>query len=264
MGCIRPFVVWLSFLLLWVSTGCFAQQSPTNDAHGTQIVASQANSPATMPEGIKTATATTATRTSFLAIITNPNIAYILLLVGICGILFELLNPGFILPGVVGVVSLLLALYAFQLLPINYAGLALLVAGILFLIVEAFFTSGVLAVTGMAAFVVGSLFLLQKGVPGFHIAIEVILGVSIVVALFFLIVIHMAVRARLRPVVSGAEQLLNSVGEVASMDGNQTLVRVNGELWQVRSEQALYIGQKVIVKGREGLVLSVQPIQNDS
>lgn len=124
-------------------------------------------------------------RSQFLSIITDPNIAYFLLLAGICGLFFEFFNPGFVLPGVVGLISLLIALYALQLLPINYAALALIIFGVLFLLAEIFFPSGVLAVGGLTAFVFGSILLLEPSVPGFEIALSLIIGITIFLTIFF-------------------------------------------------------------------------------
>ncbi len=209
--------------------------------------------------GARVVTETADWRVQFLAVITDPNVAYILLLVGIYGLFFEFLNPGFVLPGVAGVISLLLALYAFQLLPINYAGLALILFGIGFLISEIFFTSGVLAIGGVVAFVFGSVLLLGPDAVGFRIAWSLIAGITAVTVVFFLVIVNMAMRARRRPIVSGREELIGSVGEIESIQEGLVLMRLGGELWQVRSKVPLLLKQKVIVTAREGLVLSVVP-----
>lgn len=272
MWCIRQSVVCLFFLLVWVVTlSCFAQQASVDKPHHMFLTLNQplpptekeiptaqpAKSNQSQPVAVHH---TINERSPFLAFITNPNIAYILLLIGICGLLFELLNPGLVFPSVIGVVSLVLALYAFSLLPINYIGLTLLLTGIISLVAEAFFATGIFAVVGITAFILGSLFLLQN-IPGFRIALGVILGASLVVALFFLIIIRMAIRSQRRPIVSGSEQLMGSIGTVVSIDPGQTLARIQGELWQIKSSQPLQVGQKVIVNSREGLVLSVNPVQ---
>lgn len=196
-------------------------------------------------------------RTQFLAVITNPNVAYILLLIGIYGLFFEFFNPGFVLPGVAGVIALLLALYALQLLPVYYAGLALIICGIAFLVSEAFFPSGVLGVGGVLAFFFGSLMLFNREIPGFGVALSVIIAVSLVTAVFFLLVINVAIRARFRPIVSGREELMNSEGEIVLVE-EKPLLRLRGELWQVKSKDPLLAGEKVIVIDREGLVLIVK------
>lgn len=199
-------------------------------------------------------------RTRFLAVITDPNIAYILFLLGIYALLFEFWNPGMVLPGIVGAIALLLALYAFQLLPVNYVGLSLIVLAISLFIAELFFPSGVLAIGGVVGFILGSLLLLPSNVPGFTISVAVILALGILTAAFFLLVINLAVRARLRPVVSGGEELINSVGIVSTIQGQYILVRLHGELWQARCATPLSVGQSVVVTARHGLIVSVQPL----
>lgn len=147
-------------------------------------------------------------RTSFLNIITDPNVAYMLMILGIWGIFFEFSNPGFVLPGVTGVIAILLALYAMQLLPINYAGLGLIVVGIAFMIAEAFLpTFGALGIGGVIAFIIGSILLLSNESPGYTIALPLIIGTAVASAGFFLFIINIAIKARSRPVVSGREQL---------------------------------------------------------
>lgn len=203
-------------------------------------------------------------RSTFLSIITDPNIAYILLLLGVYGIFFEFWNPGFVLPGVVGAISLFIALYAFQLLPINYVGLGLLLLGIGLIIGEIFFPSGVLVVGGLVAFVFGSIFLMDPATPSFHIAFSVILGVSLVTVMFFFGLISFVFRARRRPIVSGREELINSIGTIASINNDQILMRLRGELWQVICEQQLSIGEKVKVIQIQGLHLKVKPVLEDA
>ena len=207
--------------------------------------------------GLKIVQITPDWRAKFLAVITDPSIAYILLLVGIYGIFFEFANPGFVLPGVVGVICILLALYAFQLLPINYVGLGLILFGIAFMVSEAFMPSfGALGMGGIVAFVVCSILLLDKG-SGYAIGLPLIIAVSAVTAGFFLLIINMALRARFRPVVSGREELVGSEGVVIEDEKGRYRIRIRGELWQVKSSQSLQRGQKVKVIGREGLILIV-------
>jgi len=198
-------------------------------------------------------------RTKFLAVITDPSIAYILLLVGIYGLFFEFANPGFVLPGVAGIIALLLALYAFQLLPINYAGLGLIFLGIIFMVMEAFVPSfGAFGIGGIIAFIVGSVLLMDTDVPGYTIAWPIILSIAAVTAAFVLMIVNMALRARFRPVVSGSEELSDSVGEVVKgSDGRR--MRLRGEIWQISSEVELEDGQSVRVVGRNGLILQVEP-----
>ena len=142
-------------------------------------------------------------RTKFLTVITDPSVAYILLMIGFYGLLFEFINPGFIVPGVAGGICLLLALYAFQLLPINYAGLGLIVLGLAFIVGEAFLSSfGALGIGGVIAFVVGSVLLVRSDAPAFGIRWELIAGTAVVTLLFFLVILQMAFRAFQLPTIS--------------------------------------------------------------
>jgi len=199
-------------------------------------------------------------RSRLLAVITDPSIAYILMLLGIYGLLFEFYNPGLVLPGVVGGICLLVALYAFQLLPVNYAGLALIVLGIGFMVGELFVTSyGALGIGGVIAFVLGSVMLIETDIPGYDIPWTLIALVASVTAAFFLVVIGMAVRARRRPVVSGREELIGARGEIIEHANGQWWARVHGEIWKVRSHTDLHAGQSVRVTRIDGLVLEVRP-----
>jgi membrane-bound serine protease (ClpP class) len=199
-------------------------------------------------------------RSRLLAVITDPSIAYILMLLGIYGLLFEFYNPGLVLPGVVGGICLLVALYAFQLLPVNYAGLALIVLGIGFMVAELFVTSyGALGIGGVIAFVLGSVMLIETDIPGYDIPWTLIALVASVSAAFFLVVIGMALRARRRPVVSGREELIGARGEIIEHANGQWWARVHSEVWKVRSRAELHPGQSVRVTRIDGLVLEVQP-----
>src|SRR5215468_7636961 len=199
-------------------------------------------------------------RSRLLAVITDPSIAYILMLLGIYGLLFEFYNPGLVLPGVVGGICLLVALYAFQLLPVNYAGLALIVLGIGFMVGELFVTSyGALGIGGVIAFVLGSVMLIETDIPGYDIPWTLIASVSAVTAAFFLVVIGMALRARRQPIVSGREQLVGAPGEIMQQANGQWWARVHSEVWKVRSRDELRPGQKVHVTHVDGLVLEVEP-----
>src|SRR5690606_38989020 len=148
-------------------------------------------------------------KTRFLATITDPSVALILMMIGIYGLFFEFYNPGMVLPGVVGAISLILALFAFHLLPINYAGLALMALGIAFMVSEAFLPSfGVLGLGGVAAFGFGAVMLMDAELPGYGIPLSLIAALAVTSALFLFFVAGMAVRARKQPVVSGHEQLI--------------------------------------------------------
>lgn len=199
-------------------------------------------------------------RTRLLSVITNPSVAYILLLIGMYGLFFEFSNPGFGVPGIAGAICLLLALFAFQLLPVNYAGLGLIVLGIAFMVAEAFVPSfGVLGVGGVIAFVVGSVMLMDTELPGYGIPWRVVLPVTAVTALFVFMVAGLAIKSRRRKVVSGAEELPGSLGEVLADTEGEGWVHVHGETWRARSRAPLRRGQKVRVTRVDGLVLDVEP-----
>ena len=199
-------------------------------------------------------------RTQVLMVLTNPTVAYGLLLIGIYGLLFEGYNPGAVLPGVVGVICLLLALFAFQVLPVNYAGLALIAVGIGLVVAEAFVPSfGTLGLGGVIAFVIGSIMLFDSDVPGFGIAMPVIAGIATAGALVMVGAVWLFNRARLRPIVTGAEQIVGSFGVAeTSIDGAGT-VRLGGEVWNARASVPIPVGQRVRVTKMEGLLLHVEP-----
>jgi membrane-bound serine protease (ClpP class) len=199
-------------------------------------------------------------RSELLAVITNPNVAYILLLVGIYGLVLEFYNPGVLVPGVTGTISLLVALYAFQLLPINYAGLGLLLVGIGLIVAEAFAPSfGVLGIGGVTAFVIGSIMLLDTDVPGFGISWMLIGSLALVSAGIFLVVLMLLMRARRRAVVTGPEEMVGASGEVVEWSAHDGWVRTHGEIWKARSSRALEAGRKVRVAEIDDLTLVVEP-----
>ncbi len=199
-------------------------------------------------------------RSRLLVVIGNPGIAYILLLLGIYGLLYEFSSPGFVLPGVVGGICLLLALFALQLLPISYAGLALIFLGIGLMVAEAFLPSfGALGLGGVAAFVIGSVMLIDTDLPGYGIPLALIVPVAATTALFVFFVATLALRARRRPVTTGAEEMLGAEGEALEDIEAEGWARVHGELWRVRSGAPLAKGMRVKVKARDGLILDVEP-----
>jgi len=204
-------------------------------------------------------------RSHLLAIITDPSLAYMLLLVGVYGLFFEFAHPGFVLPGVAGVIALLLALFAFQLLPINYAGLGLIILGIAFMVGEVFVSSfGVLGIGGIIAFVFGSVMLIDTRVPGYGIPWSVIIPVATGSALFVFFVVRLAIRARNRPIVSGHNVLIGAYGEVLEGPEQEEWATVRGENWHIRSAAPLARGQKVRVIGVDGLILDVVPTTEDA
>lgn len=198
-------------------------------------------------------------RSRFLSVITNPNIAYILMLIGIYGLLLEFSNPGAIVPGTIGAISLLLALYAFQLLPINYAGMGLILLGVALMVGEAFEPSfGILGIGGLVAFVVGSIILMDTHAPGFGIEITVIITFAILSALIFIFVIGMAFKARRRPVVSGVEELLGGDAVVLNDFTQEGVVNIHSETWKAHTQTPLHKGQHVKITGTKGLILEVE------
>ena len=203
-------------------------------------------------------------RDELLATLTNPNVALILMMIGIYGLIFEFSNPGIVVPGVIGTISLLLALYAFQVLPINYAGVALILVGLGLMLGEAFVPSfGALGLGGIAAFVVGAVLLMDTEAPGFQLSWLVIVPFAIVSAGLFMVVFAMLLRSHRRAVVSGPEQMVGSVGDVIDWSGQQGQVRVHGEIWSARAGRPIRPGQAVRVAGRDGLVLIVEPAERE-
>ena len=202
-------------------------------------------------------------RTKILTVITDPNVAYILMLLGIYGLIYELANPGFILPGIVGTICLLLALYTFQILPINYAGLALIVLGISFLIAETFVPSfGALGIGGVIAFVVGSIILMDE--EGMRISLLLIGSTALVSAGFFLWVMSRLFAMRKKKVVTGAEEMIGITGEAMDDFTEQGRIWVHGESWQAQSTAPVKKGQKIEVIAKDGLLLKVKILQEDA
>ncbi|MFM0199371.1 nodulation protein NfeD [Paraburkholderia fungorum] len=229
-------------------------------------------------------------RSQFLAVITDPNVALVLLMIGMYGLFFEFANPGFVLPGVVGAISLLMGLFAMQMLPVNYVGLGLIFLGIAFLIGEAFLpTFGSLGFGGVAAFVIGALMLIDTDVPGYGIPLPLIAAVVVFSVAFVFGVSRLALRARRQPVVTGSEGLIGSVGVVldggllpegALLSGDATAhatanatvdapagatlagwAQVHGERWRVSSTAPVAAGHAVRVTARRGLTLTVVPAE---
>ena len=200
-------------------------------------------------------------RTRILGVITNPSVAYILILLGIYALIFEFTNPGLVLPGVVGAICVLLAMYAFHLLPVNYAGLLLIVLGIAFMVAEAFLPAfGSLGIGGLIALVLGSIILIDADtVPAsFEIPYTLIGGVAAASAAFLFFAIGMAVRNRRRPVVTGREQMIGAPAEALEDFEREGWARVHGESWRVRSNAPVRRGDRLQVKGIDGLILTVE------
>ena len=199
-------------------------------------------------------------RTELLAVITDPNVAFILMLIGVYGLIFEFLNPGAVAPGLIGSISLLVALYALNLMPINYAGAGLVLLGIGLMVAEAHIGSfGVIGIGGVIAFVIGAIMMFPSGAPGFALSLSVVAAATLITAALFLLVLTMLLRSRRRPVVTGKEGLLGAEGETVAWDGGEGRVRVHGEIWRARAGQPLQAGERIRVVEREGLVLVVEP-----
>ncbi|MFZ2852559.1 MAG: nodulation protein NfeD [Rhodocyclaceae bacterium] len=202
-------------------------------------------------------------RSRLLAVIGDPSIAYILLLLGLYGLIYEFMNPGMLFPGVVGGICLLLAVFALQLMPISYVGLALIVLGIAMMVAEAFLPSfGVLGIGGIVAFVLGSLMLIDTDLPAYGVSWMLIAPLAVSSALLAFFVGGMALRARRRPVLTGSEQLANSEGETLEDIAREGWARVHGERWWVQSRVPLARGTRVRVTARHGLTLEVEAIDS--
>ncbi len=200
-------------------------------------------------------------RSRFLGVITNPTLAYMLLLVGIYGLILEGYNPGALVPGVIGGISLLLALYAFQILPVNYAGLALMVLGFALIAVELFVPSfGILGIGGVIAVVFGSIILLDTDVPGFAINTGLIAAMGLFSALVFFAIIYLVTRSHRKPRVSGTEALVGHDAEsISDFANGRGRVHIEGEDWSAEGDESIRRGERVTIEAVDGLVLKVRP-----
>jgi membrane-bound serine protease (ClpP class) len=199
-------------------------------------------------------------RTRVLLVLTHPTIAYGLLLIGIYGLLLEGYNPGVVLPGVVGALSLLLGLYGLQLLAVNYAGLVLMALGIGLIVTEFFMPAfGSLGVGGMAAFVIGSIILFDNHASGLGVALPVIMGIAVAGGLVIAIIGWLAARARRRPLSTGVETMIGAAVEAISDCQDRCVVRYGGELWNARSAGPLRAGQQARIVKVVELTLWVEP-----
>ncbi len=198
-------------------------------------------------------------RTRLLSVITNPSVAYLLLLVGIYGLIFEGYNPGAIVPGVVGAICLLVAAYALQLLPVNYAGLALIALGVVLMVAELFAPSfGALGIGGIIAFVIGSVILIDTDVPGFSISLSLIFSMALAGGLLVFAILAVAIRARRAPIVTGREEMIGDIGEARTDIADNGTVWVHSEIWNARAATPLQAGEKVRVLDMDGLTLVVE------
>ncbi|WP_322520920.1 nodulation protein NfeD [Guyparkeria halophila] len=201
-------------------------------------------------------------RAKLLAVITNPNIAYILLLIGIYGIIFELANPGAIVPGTIGSIALILAFFALQVMPLNYAGLALILLGIIFMVAEAFVPSfGALGIGGLAAFTAGSIMLWDD--PNLNVALPLIIGVAIAIAGFSIWVLGRFLDVRRKKPATGYEEMIGMQGVAKEDFDTSGRVFIHSELWNARTRTPVREGQAVRVVAIDGLMLSVEPMDRD-
>lgn len=198
-------------------------------------------------------------RTQFLATITNPSVAYILMMIGIYGLILEFYNPGMGVPGVVGAISLLTALYALQMLPISYVGLGLILLGIGLMVTEALNpTFGILGIGGGVAFIVGSIMLMDTDLPGYQIAMPIIAAFGVTSILILSVVLRLAFQAFRHEVVSGAEGMLNETARALEDFDEEGRVRAMGEMWRARTDTPVQQGQTLRIRNIEGLTLYVE------
>ncbi|MCY9825562.1 NfeD family protein [Vibrio chagasii] len=204
-------------------------------------------------------------RFSLLSVITNPNVAYILMLIGIYGLLLEFYNPGVGLPGVLGGICLVLAMYSLQMLPVSYAGLALILLGIALMVAEAFSPSfGIFGLGGVAAFALGSIMLMDTEVPGYQIALPLIIGISLFSVTFIVVTLSMLARVRSKPVTTGMEAVVGETGKVISGFPGAGRVLVAGEIWQAQCTSELQAGQSIRVTKLTGLSLDVEALSDET
>lgn len=197
-------------------------------------------------------------RSRLLSVITEPSLALVLLMLGIYGLLFEFSNPGFVLPGVVGAISLLLALFGLQMLPVNYAGLGLIFLGVAFLIAEAFLpTFGALGVGGVVSFSIGAVLLIDNDVPGFGVPLWLVALLAVVSAAFILLLAGIAAKTRRRPLVLGVATLIGATGELVEFADGEGWAQIQGDYWKVRGAAGLRAGRRIRVTRVQGLALQV-------
>ncbi|NTW78336.1 MAG: nodulation protein NfeD, partial [Syntrophaceae bacterium] len=204
------------------------------------------------------------TREGILAVISDPNISYILLLIGLAGLYFELSTPGAILPGVIGGISLLLAFFGLSTLPVNYTGILLIVFGVILFIAEIKVMShGMLTVGGIISLIMGSLLLFDTTEPALRISLQVLIPAVVVTSAFFIVVIWLAIKAQMRKHFSGAEAMINAEAEAVTDITGEGQVFFNGEYWKATSEKPIKKGAKVKILRIEGLTLSVEEIKKE-
>jgi membrane-bound serine protease (ClpP class) len=219
------------------------------------------NGPVTLDlKGATTKRITPGWRYELLALISNPNVAYILLMIGFYGLVLEFYHPGFGVPGVTGVICLLLAAYGLQMLPINYAGLGLIVVGIGLMVAEVLTpTLGVLGVGGAVAFIAGSIILLDSDLPGYRVSMPIIAAFAVASIGVFVFGASAALRARRLRVTTGRESMIGASAVALEDFPEQGMVRAFSEIWQARASRPVHKGDKLRVEAVEGLLLRVEP-----
>jgi membrane-bound serine protease (ClpP class) len=199
-------------------------------------------------------------RTQLLSAITNPNVALILMMIGIYGLIFEFLNPGALYPGTIGAISLMIGLYALAALPVNIAGVGLIVLGLALMVAEAFAPSfGILGIGGVVAFVLGATILVEPGIPGFEIAWQVVAVVAVTSIALTALIAHLAFSSHRRKIETGEHWMIGAKATVQDWDGRKGHVFVHGERWQAVSGAPLEKGQQVRITGIDGLTVTVEP-----
>jgi len=198
-------------------------------------------------------------RTRLLAVITNPDVAFLLMLIGIFGLVFEATTPGTVFPGVLGGICLIVALFALDLLPIDFAGAGLVLLGIGLMVAEAFIgTFGIIGVGGVVAFAIGAIIMFPSKTPGFGLSLSVVAAATAISASFFILGLALLISSRRRVVVTGSEALIGAEGETLDWSAGEGRVRVRGEIWRARALDPLPPATPVKVVGREGLTLVVE------
>jgi membrane-bound serine protease (ClpP class) len=204
-------------------------------------------------------------RTKILKTISNPNIAYILMMIGLAGLYFEFSHPGSIFPGVIGAIALILAFFAMQALPVNYAGILLIVLAIIFFIMEMKITSyGLLSVAGVVSLLLGSLMLFKGSAPEMKLSLQVVLPTIIVISGFFVAVAGLVFRAQISKPVTGSTGLVGEVGVVKKALTPEGKVFVHGELWNAKAKDPIDKGAKVRIVQVVNLILEVEPADQDA
>ncbi|MAA74185.1 MAG: serine protease [Salinisphaeraceae bacterium] len=202
-------------------------------------------------------------RMRILAVITNPSVAYILMMIGIYGLILEGYSPGALVPGITGAICLVIALFAFQILPVSYAGLALILLGIGLMTAEAFAPSfGILGLGGVVAFVAGSIFLMDTSVPGYEVHLGLIAGIATAAAGLMFLIVWLFARSRRQVVTTGREGLVGSIAEVIESGEDGGRIFVHGESWRAQASRPLTPGEKVRVLASRGLTLEIEPVSS--